>query len=183
MPYQGTSVSLEEMLAILESHDRTEAAACVELERAIEDRKIVLLLPDGRNDEGETLYCRLSPLGVSAVLSMLRDFPNRMQIPLIRSLNTPVEMIKAVRAVRKTFETACGLLTAAPPAPIDGLSRADAVRACIEQGMIPASTASWSAFCERVRDLSDGWLDKKVGTLKRGFDEKTIKRDVTRIMN
>src|SRR5258706_8885710 len=109
MPYQGTSVSLLEMLALLEGHERTEAAACLELERAIEDRKIVLLLPNGLNDEGEILYCKMLPAGVSVVLSVLRDFPNRMQIPLIRSMNTPVEMIKAVRALRMEFEAACGL--------------------------------------------------------------------------
>jgi hypothetical protein len=49
--------------------------------------------------------------------------------------------------------------------------------------MIPAKTATWDIFCERVRDLADGWVDKKNGKLKRGFDEKTIKRDVARFMN
>jgi hypothetical protein len=109
MPYQGKAISLAEMLDVLVNNGRTEAAAAVELERAFEDNAIRLLLPDGADDKGETLYCEMSPLGRASVIAVLRDFPNRMRIPLIRHVNTPIEMVAAARAIRIQFEAACGL--------------------------------------------------------------------------
>ena len=108
-----------------------------------------------------------------------------MQIPSIRALNAPIALFKAARAMRHQFEARCGLVDQSKVyvAPVGPMARKDAVRACMEGGMMPASTAPWNVFCERVRDLADGWIDKKRGTLKRGFDEKTIKRDVKEIMN
>jgi hypothetical protein len=185
MPYQGTLVSLAEMLEMLGTRRRSEAVAALELERAFEDKAIVLRLRDGSDSEGEALYRTLTDAEMSAVITVLRDFPNRMRIPYIRHMNIPFEMVKAACALRVQFETRCDLLDrpAAPPMPATPMSRESAVRACIEAGMIPASTATWDAFCEQVRDRADGWADKKMGILKRGFDEKTIKRDVKRIMN
>jgi hypothetical protein len=108
MPYQGKLISLVEMLDVLTSHDRTEADAVLELEHAIEEKAIVLRLPDGMNDEGETLYCEMSHAGRSAVVAVLRDIPNRTRIPLIRHGNA-AEMFAAARAPRFLFEAACRL--------------------------------------------------------------------------
>jgi hypothetical protein len=185
MPYRGKSVSLEEMLDILTGHGRTEAVAVLELERALEDKAIILILRDGSDHEGEALYRALSDTEMSAVISLLRDIPNRTHIPSMRAWNAPIAMFRAARAIRMQFETVCGLVDAQPAPSVAGvpMSRKDAVRACIERGMVPASTTTWDAFCEQVRDLADGWIDKKEGTTKRGFEEKTIKRDVKETMN
>lgn len=110
MPYQGKSVSLTEMLDILISHGQSEAAAALELERALEDKVIILFLPDGTNDDGEPLYCKISGAGRSAIIALLRDFPNRMRIPSIRSWNAPIAMFAAARALRIEFEAAFGLV-------------------------------------------------------------------------
>ena len=45
MPYKGKSVTVVEMLDILASNGRTEAGAALELERAIEDSRIVCYFP------------------------------------------------------------------------------------------------------------------------------------------
>jgi hypothetical protein len=108
MPYQGKLIGLLEMLDVLTSHERTEAEAVLELEHAIEDKAIDLRLPDGTNDEGETTYCEMSRAGRSEVVAVLRDFPNRMRIPLIRHGNAAA-MFNAVRAPRFQFEAACRL--------------------------------------------------------------------------
>jgi hypothetical protein len=74
--------------------------------------------------------------------------------------------------------------TASPRiAPTGLMARKDAVRACIERGMIPGSTTTWPIFCGQVRDLANGWIDKKKGTIKRRFTDKTIERDVEEIIN
>src|SRR4051794_29613065 len=106
MPYEGRSVSLEQMIDILVDNGRSEAAAVLELERAIEDKAITLLLPDGENDAGASLYCEMSPLGRSAVIALLRQFPDRLKTPLIRVMNLPLEMIRAARVPRPQFEAA-----------------------------------------------------------------------------
>jgi hypothetical protein len=185
MPYQGNSLGLIEMLDVLTSHGRTEAAAALELEHAFNEKAIKLLVPDGSDPDGEILYRELSAVGRAAVITMLREYLNRMRIPSMRSWNAPIALFTAARAMRFQFEAACGLavtpeVCASPEIPT---TREDVVKACIETGIIPAKTVTWGAFCERVRDLADGWIDKKQGTLKRGFDEKTIKRDVRRIIN
>ena len=112
MPYEGKSVSLAEMLEILVSSGRTEAAAALELERAIEDNQIRLLLPDGNDDQGETLFCQMSPMGRSHVIAALRAFPDRMRTPLIRHAHISVETVQAARATRMEFEAACRLVEA-----------------------------------------------------------------------
>jgi hypothetical protein len=68
-------------------------------------------------------------------------------------------------------------------APPELMARKDAVRACIERGMIPGKTTPWALFCVKVRDLANGWIDKHKGTIKRRFDDKTIERDVKEIIN
>jgi hypothetical protein len=190
MPYRGKSVSIAEMLDILVDSGRTEAAAALEIERAIEDQSIVLLLPNGSDERGETLYVQMSPLGRSHVIAFVRAFPNRMQNSLSTHARLPLQMIQAARAIRSQFEDACGLSAESAPSagdtrmpPLEPMQRKDAVQACIDAGMVPAKNATWDTFCEKVRDLADGWADKKAGTLNRGFDEKTIKRDVKEIMN
>jgi hypothetical protein len=110
MPYQGTLVSLAEMLEMLGTRRRSEAVASLELERAFEDKAIVLRLRDGSNSEGEALYRTLTDAEMSAVITVLRDFPNRMRIPYIRHMNIPFEMVKAACAVRVQFETRCDLV-------------------------------------------------------------------------
>jgi hypothetical protein len=181
MPYQGKTISIPEMLDILIGSERTEAEAAIELERAFEDKAIRLFAPDGSGAD-TTLWREISIEETFQIIAFLRDLCNRTPITTIGTFNHPIVLFKAVRAIRTQFELACRLVDASP-APVAGMERKDAVRACIECGMIPASTASWSAFCEKVRDLADGWDDKKNGTLKRGFDERTIKRDVKEIMN
>lgn len=115
MPYKGKSVTVVEMLDILASNGRTEAGAALELERAIEDSRICLLLPDGTDGQGETLYCQMSPLGRSHVIAVLRALPERMRTPLIRLADVPLEMVKAARAIRMEFEAACDVPAAATP--------------------------------------------------------------------
>jgi hypothetical protein len=182
MPYEGNSVSLVEMLEILDSNGLTEAAAVLQLERAIEDGAIKLLLPDGTNDEGETLYCEMSPVGRSAITALLREIPNRMQIPSIRSWNAPLAMFGAARAMRFQFEAAFGMneepdLKDVQDQPLKD-RRLQAVRQAIDGGMVPPSTTSWPDFCDHIRDVADGWIDRKAGKAKRGFGERHIKRDV-----
>jgi hypothetical protein len=165
MPYQGESVSLEEMLEILVNNDRTEAAAALELERAIEDNRISLLLPDGTNDEGETLYCQMSPLGRSHVVAVLRSFPNRMRIPLIMGMNTPVEMIKAARALRIDFEVVCGLAARPAEVMIDPSPRQTAEQACrdlitaLRSGDRLTKAIVYARARELIPDLSDKEFD------------------------
>jgi hypothetical protein len=185
MPYQGKTVSITEMLDTLASHWPTEAAAGLELERAFEDKAIRLFAPAGRDSDGEQLWREISNEETSALIVLLRDLCNRAPTTTIGTFNLPIELFKAARAIRLQFETACRLsdtrsVPAATGAPIE---RKDAVRACIEEGMLPAKTTTWDRFCERVRDLSNAWIDKKEGTFVRGFDEKTIRRDVKEIMN
>jgi hypothetical protein len=96
---------------------------------------------------------------------------------------SPVERATASRA---QFETVCGLAEQIEPAEQSDSALSDppriaAVRKALAAGMNPPSTISWTAFCDYIRDDADGWLDKKEGTLKRGFDEKTIKRDVGKL--
>jgi hypothetical protein len=106
-------------------------------------------------------------------------------------MNLPTDMLAAARAIRKKFEQACGLVeqgalnpqSEAPLTDTDSHPRLEFVRNVLAAGMNPPSTITWKAFCDRVRDDADGWLDKKEGTLKRGFDEKTIKRDVEKILS
>jgi hypothetical protein len=109
MPYQGKLIGLLEMLDVLTSHERTEAAAVLELENAIEDKAIGLRLPDGTNADGETLYCEMSRAGCAEVVAVLRDFPNRMRIPLTRHGNVAA-MFTAARCPRVQFETICKLV-------------------------------------------------------------------------
>ena len=183
MPYEGNSVTLLEMLDILVSTGLTEAAAVLQLERAIEDGAIELLLPHGTDDEGETLYCEMSHVGRSAIAALLREIPNRMQIPSIRSWNAPLAAFAAVRAMRFQFEAAFGLgkeepnLKDAQDQPLKD-RRLQAVRQAIDGGMIPPSTTSWPDFCDYIRDVADGWIDRKARKPKRGFGERHIKRDV-----
>jgi hypothetical protein len=183
MPYEGKLVSVLEMLDILDGNGLTEAAAALQLERAIEEEAIELRLPDGTDDEGETLYCKMSPLGRSEVIAVLRSFPNRMRTPLIRGLNAPLEMIKAVRAKRSEFEAAFGTINEEADlkdAQNQSLKdrRIHAVRQAIDDGMFPPSTIPWPDFCDHIRDVADGWIDRKAGKPKRGFGERHIKRDV-----
>jgi hypothetical protein len=182
MPYEGKSVSIEEMLDILISSGLSEASAVVQLQRAMEDKALVMLVPDGSNEDGEEMWCDLSPIGRSACVAALHQWRDREESPLTPQSK---KMIRGIRAVRFQFEGLFGIRQSEQPTTASEmpLSRDKAVLACIESGMIPASTATWDAFCERVRDLADGWADKKNGALKRGFDEKTIKRDVAKVMN
>lgn len=187
MPYEGKSVSILEMLDILTSNERSEAEAAIELERAFEDREIRLLAPAGSADDGTPVFRAISIEETSGLIGLLRDLCNRKPITTIGTWNLPIGLFKSARAMRTQFEGVCrlakiGAQAAALPREVP-MSRKDAVRTCIEAGMTPASTVTWDAFCEQVRDLADGWIDKKVGTIKRGFDEKTIKRDVKEIMN
>ena len=97
-----------------------------------------------------------------------------------------VSPVERATGSRPQFETACGLAEQIEPAePSDSAlsdpPRIAAVRNALAAGMNPPSTISWTAFCDHIRDDADGWLDKKEGTLKRGFDEKTIKRDVGKL--
>jgi hypothetical protein len=182
MPYQGKSVSIFEMLEVLTSNGRTEVQAGIELERAFEENAVRLFAPPS-SDAGP--WRELSIDETKGVISLLRDLCNRAPTKTIATWNLPIDLFKAVRAIRSQFERECELVSA-QPAPVEAtapMERKDAVRACIESGMIPASTATWDVFCGKVRDLADGWKDKKNGTLKRGFDERTIKRDVNEIMN
>src|SRR6202035_516011 len=48
----------------------------------------------------------------------------------------------------------------------------------LEAGQQPGSTERWPQFCDTVRDDCNGWVDKKKGSYKRRFGEKTIKRIV-----
>jgi hypothetical protein len=184
MPYSGKSVSITEMLEILMSHEQTEAAAALELEHALKDKAIRLFAPAGSDDDGD-LWREISNEETTAVIALLRDLFNRAPITTIGTWNLPIALFKSARAIRMQFETVCRLVDARPAPSVAAapMERKDAVRACLERGMIPASTTTWGAFCEHVRDLADGWIDKKEGTLKRGFEEKTIKRDVKEIMN
>lgn len=125
MPYEGTSVSLTEMLDILIAKERTESDAALELERAFEDKAIFLLVPDGRSDNDETLYRELSHAERAAVIGLLRQFPNRMKIPSMRWWNAPIDLFAAVRSPRIQFETACNLAE-----PCEQGSRMTAEQAC-----------------------------------------------------
>jgi hypothetical protein len=88
-----------------------------------------------------------------------------------------------IGGVRFQFEKACGLAQADATETEGSLSRQDAVAMCLNEGIVPASTVTWVNFCDRIRDLAGGWVDKKQGTFKRGFDVKTIQRDVKRSIN
>lgn len=183
MPYRGVVVSIDEMLNILIGSGRTEADAGIELGHALEDKKIFLFAPDGSGPDGP-FWRKISDEETSAIITFLHDLCNRARISTIGSYNAPIALFKVARAIRMQFETECDLLDAELPSEAKvPMERKDAVRACIERGMIPASTTTWNAFCEQVRDLANGWIDKKEGTTKRGFDEKTIKRDVKETMN
>jgi hypothetical protein len=174
MPYQGTLVSVDQMLDELVKAGRGRRDAAIELQRAFEDNAIVLIFNDAP----------LTPSQRSGIGDCLRAFVTDPRDTALH-FGWAVAIMQHARASRAEFERRCDLVQqeAAHIASDAPLSRESAVRACIESGMIPASTATWDAFCERVRDLADGWVDKKEGTLKRGFDEKTIKRDVKRGMN
>ena len=51
------------------------------------------------------MYCEMSHTGRSAIVAVLRDFPNRMRIPLTRHGNT-IAAFRAARALRIQFEAA-----------------------------------------------------------------------------
>jgi hypothetical protein len=145
---------------------------------------ITLYLPDGPNDDGEPMCRPLSRAEYSAVKRLLRDFPNRMRIPAARAANVPLGLFKAAMAGRIQFEAACDLVEQPPEQSLSALSehpRVVAVGKALAAGMNPPSTISWTAFCGHIRDDADGWIDKKEGTKKRGFDDRTIKRDVKKL--
>ena len=157
---------------------RREADAVLQLERAIEDGAIELRLPDGTNDDGETLYCEMSHVGRSAITGLLREIPNRMQIPSIRMWNAPLAAFAAVRGKRFQFEAVFGLSNAPDLNDVQDQPlkerRLQAVRQAIAGGMVPPSTTSWPDFCDHIRDVADGWIDRKAGKPKRGFGERHI---------
>jgi hypothetical protein len=88
------------MLDLLVSSGEAKAAAALELERAIEDKAFELRLPDGADDQGETMYVEMSPLGRAHVIVALRGLPDGKPAPPI---------LHATRAIRKHFERAFGL--------------------------------------------------------------------------
>jgi hypothetical protein len=110
MPYQGMTLSIEEMLDVLTSRGRTEAAAALELERAFEEKAILLLFADGTNADGEILYSKLSSENISAVIMVLKDLSNRTRVTPIGAWNIPpIALFKAARAMRHQFEAKCRL--------------------------------------------------------------------------
>jgi hypothetical protein len=172
-------MSIGEMLDELIQHERDNWSAAMELSRALEGGAIILIFNDAPLRQshlaGVTEYIRLAAAR------------NEREIRL--RLGWTADIMIHSRALRAQFELACGLVE--QPAvvhfePDVPMSRMDAVRSCIDAGMIPASTVTWDAFCEHVRDLADGWVDKKQGTIKRGFSQKQIERivdEINRLIN
>src|SRR5229473_2225151 len=137
MPYQGTLVSIDEMFDELVRNGRERRDAAIELQRALEEGAIVVIF----NHE---------PLGaehLAGIGEMLRAFVADPQ-EAKRHFGWAVDILKYGRASRAKFERACELVEQ-PAAQIGSdvqMSRENAVRTCIESGMIPASTATWDAF-------------------------------------
>ena len=55
------------------------------------------------------------------------------------------------------------------------------IASMLKAGAIPGSNIHWKTFCDDVRDKCNGWLSKADITKHRpgrGFDDKTIQRDV-----
>lgn len=176
MPYKGRVISVPEMLDALIASGRTEHEAATELARALEDGAIVLAYRNGHVFNSEDL---------APVIDFIMAFPSRRSSMSIDE--TSLRMTEGgAGAWREQFERACGLIdrqTAPEPRLTIPMTREEAVKACLDDGMLPADTVTWTVFCDRVRDLAGGWVDKKGGTLKRGFDDKTIKRDVKKFIN
>jgi hypothetical protein len=114
MPYQGETVSVEEMLDILIDHERTEATGAIELGRALEDKAIKLFARAGSNDDGGELWREISNAETSAIVALLRDLCNRARITTIGTYNLPLGLFGSARAIRIQFETACRLVELMP---------------------------------------------------------------------
>ncbi|MBR1249184.1 hypothetical protein JQ609_19930 [Bradyrhizobium sp. AUGA SZCCT0169] len=166
-------VGISEMLTTLIANGRSAQEAASQLGRAFQTGQIRLADRHGNTlNEGDYAF----------MAEMLHDraagvATTRNDLGWLRVKDD------AIGGVRFQFELACGLSDKGENEPQATMTRIDAVRTCLEQGMTPANTVSWAAFYERVRDLADGWVDKKQGTIKRGFDDKTIWRDVKRSTN
>jgi hypothetical protein len=177
MPYKGPGISFREMFETLVSIGRSDHGAANELASAFRDRAIIVAYRNG--------YV-LEDIDLELVTECVRDFPNRGQLTTWRQGIIDRMLIDSgLGAMRLQFEQVCGLVEPEiqQTTSQDVMTRENAVRACVEEGLIPASTVTWEVFCERVRDLADGWIEKKQGTIKRGFDKKTIGRDLKKIIN
>jgi hypothetical protein len=178
MPYKGQGIGFAEMFETLVSIGRrSDHEAANELASAFRDRAIIVAYRNG--------YV-LEDIDLELVTECVRDYPNRGQLTAWRQgIIYRMLIDSGLGAMRLQFEQVCELVEPEihQTASQDIMAREDAVRSCLEKGIIPASTVTWDVFCERVRDLADGWVDKKQGTLKRGFDRKTIERDVKKIIN
>ncbi|MGY4351237.1 hypothetical protein ACVWXM_007730 [Bradyrhizobium sp. GM7.3] len=170
MPYQGEIVSVPEMLDALIASGRTEHEAARELARALEDRAIELEYRNGHVFNSEDL---------APVTDFIMAFPSRRSSISIDE--TALRLADGgAGAKREQFARACGLMdrkTYTEQRPTIPMTREEAVKACLDSGMLPADTVTWTVFCDRVRDLADGWIEKKQGSFKRGFDDKTIQRE------
>lgn len=168
-------MSISEMLDELVQNGRGEHAAAVMLGRALEDGAIALIF----NDE------RLRPTHVAGVVEYIQLAAARNAREIRLRLGWVADIMLHARGLRSQFEQVCELTPSQsaeqPHEPPK--TREEAVKACLDGGMLPANTVSWSVFCDHVRDLANGWIDKKQGTVKRGFDSKTIQRDVKKLLN
>jgi hypothetical protein len=178
MSYRSDEIGVAQMFDELVAKDHTRFDAAVELGQALNDGKIILWYA------GEPVVSDLPAIG-----NWLRDFVSDPKQAWL-GYGYLVPTLEKARALRIQFETVCGLVeqdrqgAQIVSSPSDPTSlRLDVVRKALGAGMNPPSTITWKAFCDRVRDDADGWVDKKEGTLKRGFDEKTIKRDVEKILS
>jgi hypothetical protein len=171
--YRSPKVSVPGMVDELVAAERTPRQAANEIERALLDGALFLTSaknPADANHKQDAIeflqaYARWPAISIAADFAALR-----------------LE-VGEVYVQRSEFERVCELGATLASQDIDTplhictMTRKEAVRVCKKEGMVPARTVTWDAFCDRVRDLADGWVDKKQGILKRGFDIKTIKRD------
>jgi hypothetical protein len=63
-----------------------------------------------------------------------------------------------------------------PSTHSDRSGLAVAVKKRLDAGAQPGRTVQWTTFCGAVRDDCNGWIDRKQGTAKRGYSDKTIER-------
>jgi hypothetical protein len=99
----------------------------------------------------------MSNAGRSVVVAVLRDFPNRMRIPLIRHANAAA-MFTAARAPRFQFEAACDLVD---PANFEKAKK---------KGPVPGSVDRYGAS-DRARFPEIEALMKAGKTLSAACDE------------
>jgi hypothetical protein len=127
------------------------------------------------------------------IRSIKQRFHNRLDWPdpELETLIAPSEWRE--REVDYDFRDAEGLATEVAinnddfhywfgqqPKPVAASRRDEAVRELLEAGDRPPQNIPWKAFCFKVRDIADGWKNKKEGQSAHGFSDKQIMRIVVK---